>query len=58
MDEYGCDSSVVWNICSDISLANAFLSVYYWDYLQVGLFGVAYYCSAGVYWSLDQIEDL
>ena len=54
MDEDGCGYSGVWNICSDISLDDLVLSVYYWD----GLCDVAYYCSAGVYCSLDQIEDL
>ena len=31
-------------------------SVYYWYSLQVGLCDVAYYCSAGVDWYLDQID--
>ena len=37
MDEDGFGSSGVWNICSYISLYDVVLSVYYWDYLQVGL---------------------
>ena len=43
MDEDGCGSSVVWNICLDISLEDVVLSVYYWDYLQVRLCAVVYY---------------
>ena len=35
-----------------------FLSVYYRDYLQLVLCVVAYYCAAGLNWSLDQIEDI
>ena len=35
-----------------------FLSAYYRNYLQVGLYDVAYCCSSSVYWYLDQIEDL
>ena len=58
MDEYGYGSSVVWNIFSYISLDDVVLSVYYGDYLQVGLCDVEYYCYAGLDWSLDQIEDL
>ena len=50
--------SVVRNIFSDVSLDTVFLSFYYMDYLQVLLFAVVYYFSAGVDWSLDQIEDL
>ena len=57
MYEDGCGSSEVWKNCSDISIDNMVLSVYYWGYLQVGLFSVAYYLSAGVDWCLDQIED-
>ena len=39
MDEGGCGSSGLWNICSDISLDNVVLSFYYWvtfkwDYLM------------------------
>ena len=37
MDEDGCGSSGVWNICSEISLDDVVISVYYWDYLQVVL---------------------
>ena len=58
MYEYGCGSSGVWNIHSDISLDDVILSYYYWDYLQVGLCDVAYYCSSGVDWCLYKIEDL
>ena len=58
MDEDGCGSNGVWNICSDISLDDVVLSVYYWDYLQVGLCNQAKCCSADMDWSLDQIENL
>ena len=58
MDKDGCGSSGVWNIHSDISLDDLVLSVYYLDYLQVGLCAMAYYCSSGMDWSLDQIENL
>ena len=58
MDEDGCGSSAVWNICSDISLDDVVLSVYHWDYLQVVLFNWEKCCSIGMDWSLDQIEDL
>ena len=58
MDEDVCGSSRVWNIHSDISLDNVILSVYYWDYLQVGLCNQAYCCSAGMDWFLDQIDNL
>ena len=58
MDEYGCGASGVWNILSDISLDDVVLSVYYWDYLQFGLFNQAKCCSADMNWSLDQIENL
>ena len=55
MDEDGCGYSGVWNIHSEISLYNGVLSVYYWDFLQVGLCDVVYYFSADVDWFLDQI---
>ena len=58
MDEGGCGYSGLWNILSDISLDGVVLSFYDWDYLQVVLCAVEYYCSAGVDCSLDQIEDL
>ena len=58
MDEDGCGSSGVWNIRSDVSLDDVVLSVYYWDYLQVGLCNRAKCCSANMDWSLDQIENL
>ena len=58
MDEDGCSSSGVWNIRSDISLEDVFLSVYNWDYLQAGLCNRAKCCSADMDWSLDQIENL
>ena len=58
MDQDGCGSSGVWNIRSDITFEFVVLSVYYCDYLQVGLYAVAYYFSDGVDWSLDQIEYL
>ena len=58
MDEYGCGSSVVWDIFSDISLENEFLSVYYWYYLQVGLCALAYYFPDVLDWYLDQIDNL
>ena len=31
MDEYGCGSSEVWKICSDVSLEDVIFSVSYWD---------------------------
>ena len=37
MDEDECISSGVWNISSYISLDDVVLSVYFWDYPQVGL---------------------
>ena len=37
MDEGGCGSNGVLNIHSDVSLDDVVLSVYNWDYLQVGL---------------------
>ena len=58
MDEDGSGSSGLWNIRSDISLDDVVLSVYYWAYLQVGLCNRAKCCSAGMDWSLDQIENL
>ena len=58
MDEDGYGSSGVWNIWSDISLDDVVISVYYWDYLQVGLFAVSDYFSTGVNCYLDQFEDL
>ena len=58
MDEDGCGSSGVWNICSKISHDDVVLSVYYWDYLQVGLCNRAKCFSADMDWSLDQIENL
>ena len=48
MDEYGFGSSGVWNIRFDILLDDVVLSVYYWDYLQMVLCVVAYYCSDGL----------
>ena len=41
MDEDVCSSSRVKKIRSDISLDDVVISVYYWDYLQVGLFDLA-----------------
>ena len=58
MDEDGCGASGIWNIRSDISLDDVVISVYYCDYLQVGLCNQAKCCSAGMDWSLDQIENL
>ena len=58
MDEGGYITSGVWNIRSDISIDDVVLSVYYWDYLQVVLCNWAWCCSAGMDWSLDQIENL
>ena len=58
MDEDGRGSSGVWNICSDISLDDVVISVYYWDYLLVVLCNRAKCCAAGMSWSLDQIENL
>ena len=58
MDKDGYSSSGIYNIRSDISLDDVVLSVYYWDYLQVGLCNRAKCCSTGMDWSLDQIENL
>ena len=58
MNEDGCGSSGLWNIRSDNSLDDVVLSVYNWDYLQVGLCNRTKWCSADMYWSLDQIENL
>ena len=58
MDEDGCGSNGVWKIRSDISLDDVVLSVYYWDYLQVGLCNWVKCCSADMNCSLDQIENL
>ena len=58
MDDYGCGSSGVWNIHSEISLDNVVLSFYYWDCLLLVLCDMAYYCSTGVNCSLDQIDYL
>ena len=58
MDEDGCGSSAIWNIRSDNSLDDVVLSIYNWDYLQVGLCNRAKCCSADMDWSLDQIENL
>ena len=58
MDEGGRGVSGVWNIRSDISLYDVVLSFYYSDCLQVGLCNQAKCCSAGMDWSLDQIENL
>ena len=58
MDEDGCGFSGVWNIRSNISLDDVVLSVYHWNYLQVGLWNREKYCSIGMDWSLDQIENL
>ena len=58
MDEDEYISSGVWNIHSYISLDDEVLSVYFWDYLQVGLCNQDQCCSAGMDWSLDQIENL
>ena len=58
MDKDGCGSSGVWNICSDISLVDVVLSVYYWDYLQVVLCNRGQFYYAGMDWYLDQIENL
>ena len=58
MDEDEHGASGVWNIRSDISIEDVVLSVYYWDCLQVGLCNRAKCCSAGMDWSLDQIENI
>ena len=58
MDEDGCGSNGVWNIRSDVSLDNVVLSVYNWDYLQVGLYNRAKCCFADMDWYLDQIKNL
>ena len=58
MDEDGCGASGVWNIRSEISLDDVVFLVYYWDYLQVGVCYLAKYCSLGMDWSLEKIENL
>ena len=58
MDEDECGSSEVWNIHSDTSLDDVVLSVYNWGYLQAGLCNWVKCCSTGMYWSLDQIDNL
>ena len=58
MDEDGYSSSGVWNILSENSLDYVVLSVYNWDYLQVGLCNWEKCFSAGMDWSLDQMENL
>ena len=58
MEEDGSGSSGLWNICSDSSLDDVVLSVYNWDYLQVGLCNRAKCCSADMDRSLDQIDNL
>ena len=58
MDKDGYGSSGVWNICSDISLDDVVLSVYYWYYLQVGLCNQAKCFSADMDWYLDQTDNL
>ena len=58
MDKYGCGSSVVWNIRSDILLDNVVCSVYFWYYFLLGLCDWAYFVSDGMDWYLDPIENL
>ena len=58
MKERGYGSIREWNICPEISLDNAILSVYYCDYLQLRLCDVIDYSSASVDWHLDQIKDI
>ena len=58
MDDGGSGSSGVWNILSEISLDDVDISFYYWSYLQVILCNQAKCCSAGMDWSLNQIENL
>ena len=58
MDEDGYVSSGVWKIRSDISIADVVFSVYYLYYLQVGSYDLEQCCSAGMDWSLDQIDNL
>ena len=58
MDKDGCSSSGIWNIRSDNSLDDVIISIYNWDYLQVGLCNRAKFYSADMDWSLDQIENL
>ena len=58
MEKDGCGSSGVWNIHSDISLDDVILSVYYWDYLQVGLCNRAKCFSDDMDWSLEKIVNL
>ena len=57
MNEDGCGSSVVWNICSEISLDNVFLKfinwiTFKWDSVMWHIIPLM-----GVYLSLDHIED-
>ena len=56
MDEDGCGSSGVWNILPDVSIDDVVLSVYNWDYFQVGLCDVLVCCYDGVDLSFDQID--
>ena len=58
MNEDGRGASGLWDIRSDISLDNVVLSVYYWDYLKLGLCNRAKCFSTGMDWSLDQIDNL
>ena len=58
MDEYGCDSGIVWNILPDILLGDVVLSVYYWYYFQVVIFDMYSYWCSFFHWSLDQIKNL
>ena len=58
MIEDRCGSSVVCNIISDILLDGMVISVYNWNYLQVGLCAVTHYCSYVMDWYLGEIEGL
>ena len=50
MDTEVCGFSGVWEIFWDILLDGVDLPVYHWDYIQVGLCDVMYFCPAGLDW--------
>ena len=52
MDKGGCVSNSLCNVSPYVSMKNMVLSVYYRDYLQLGLYAVAGFFSTGVYWLL------
>ena len=58
MYEYGCGSGGVRNISPYVTLENVVISVYYWDYLQMGIYAVIYCFSSIVDWHFEPINDL